>query len=69
MSDPQRVFVTGLGQVSALGTDSRAFFDRVCAGKPSIQFIEGLECPGLERPIGARIPDWEALSESLLERA
>ena len=59
MSHAQRVVVTGLGQVSSLGTDLRSFADRLFAGRPGVSDILGLEAPGLERPIGAAIPSFD----------
>src|SRR5260370_1613809 len=51
----QRVVVTGLGQVSSLGTDVAAFAERVVAGRPGVQRLQGLGAPGLEDPIGASV--------------
>jgi 3-oxoacyl-(acyl-carrier-protein) synthase len=51
----QRVVVTGLGQVSSLGTDVASFSERVFAGRPGVQRLQGLGAPGLEDPIGASV--------------
>lgn len=51
--------VTGVGQVSSLGTDLAAFRDRVRAGRPGVSHLEGLAAPGLDDPIGAAIPEFE----------
>ena len=56
---PHRVVVTGMGQVSALGSDVRSFFEQVLAGKPGTRRLEGLDAPGLEHPIGAAISDFD----------
>src|SRR5688572_26619768 len=55
-----RVVVTGLGQVSALGTDVRSFFDRALSARPGTRRLTGLAAPGLEDPIGAPIPSFDA---------
>jgi len=55
MSPAHRVVVTGLGQVSALGTDVASFSDAVFAGRPSVRRLDALGAPGVEDPIGASI--------------
>lgn len=60
-SHPHRVVVTGLGQVSSLGTNLADFAARVFAGEPGVSLLHDLDAPGLARPIGARIPGWNAL--------
>lgn len=52
--------MTGLGQVSALGNDVRAFSEAVFAGRSGIVRLEGLACPGLEAPIGAAVSGFDA---------
>ena len=56
---PHRVVVTGMGQVSALGIDPASFSQRLFAGEPNVSRIEGLGAPGLDHPIGAKIPGWD----------
>lgn len=51
--------VTGVGQVSSLGTDIAAFGKRVRAGHPGVTRLPGLSAPGLEDPIGAAIPAFD----------
>ena len=60
MSDRQRVVITGLGQVSALGSSLDALLPQLLVGKAPFSVIEGLDAPGLKRPIGAMIPDWDS---------
>ena len=55
MEARQRVVVTGLGQISALGADLGSFTARLFAGQPSVTRLEGLGAPGLEDPIAAAI--------------
>jgi 3-oxoacyl-[acyl-carrier-protein] synthase II len=56
-----RVVVTGLGQVSALGTDVDSFSDAVFAGRSGVRRLPGLDAPGVEDPIGASIPAFDPL--------
>lgn len=60
MPFPHRVVVTGLGQVSALGTALDSFLAQLLIGRPAISAIEGLDAPGLEHPIGGQVPDWDS---------
>jgi 3-oxoacyl-(acyl-carrier-protein) synthase len=53
------VVVTGLGQVSSLGTDLASFSERVFAGRPGVQRLQGLGVPGLEDPIGASVSGFD----------
>jgi 3-oxoacyl-(acyl-carrier-protein) synthase len=53
-----RVVLTGLGQVSALGTDVRAFVDAALHARSGTRRLS-VEAPGLESPIGAAIPDFD----------
>jgi 3-oxoacyl-(acyl-carrier-protein) synthase len=55
-----RVVVTGLGQVSALGTDLGAFASGVFSGRSGVRRLAGIEAPGLEDPIGAAITGFDA---------
>jgi 3-oxoacyl-(acyl-carrier-protein) synthase len=59
MTVPHRVVVTGLGQVSALGTDLTSFADAIFAGRSAVRRLEGFEAPGVEDPIGAAIPAFD----------
>ena len=52
--------MTGLGQVSALGTDLRSFSEAVFAGRPGVVRLAGLVCPGLDDPIGAAVKGFDA---------
>lgn len=60
MAPAHRVVVTGLGQVSSLGTDLDSFRSGVFAGRPEVRRLKGLEVPGLEDPIGAAIPGFDS---------
>jgi 3-oxoacyl-(acyl-carrier-protein) synthase len=55
----QRVVVTGLGQVSSLGTDLASFSERIFAGRPGVKRLPGLGAPGLEDPIGASVSGFD----------
>lgn len=55
----QRVVVTGLGQVSSLGSDVTSFSERVFAGRPGVKRLQGLAVPGLDDPIGASVSGFE----------
>ena len=59
MPAPQPVVVTGMGQVSSLGTALATFSARVLAGQPGVTRLPGLAAPGLADPIGAAIPDFD----------
>ena len=56
---PSRVVVTGVGQVSSLGTDLSTFRDRIRDGRPGVARLEGFSAPGLPDPIGAAIPGFD----------
>lgn len=58
MPPPQRVVVTGMGQVSALGQDLASFSTRVFAGESGVRRLD-LAAPGLAEPIGAAIPGFD----------
>ena len=55
----QRVVVTGLGQISSLGSDLTTFSERVLAGRPGVKRLLGVDAPGLLDPIGAAISGFE----------
>jgi 3-oxoacyl-(acyl-carrier-protein) synthase len=59
MIPSRRVVVTGVGQVSALGTDLASFAAAVFAGHSGVRRLEGISPPGLEDPIGAAVPAFE----------
>ena len=59
MPAPQPVVVTGMGQVSSLGTALATFSARVLAGQAGVTRLPGLAAPGLADPIGAAIPDFD----------
>ncbi len=69
MAHPHRVVVTGLGQVSSLGTDLHAFATNLFEGRPGVRDLVGLEPPGLEQPIGAAVPDFAAGTSRALQNA
>ena len=54
----RRVVVTGMGQISALGTGVPAFFERLLRGESGIAPLDGVKPPGLPDPIGGAVPDW-----------
>ena len=60
MTEAQRVVVTGVGQVSALGADLVSFADAVFGGRSGTRRLEGLAPPGLEDPIGAPVAGFDA---------
>jgi len=55
----RRVAVTGIGQVSSLGSSLRSFADALFAGRPGVVRLSDLVVPGMADPIGARIPDFD----------
>jgi len=54
-----RVMVTGLGQVSALGSGLDAFAAAVFAGRPAVRRLAEIEAPGLADPIGAAVEGFD----------
>ena len=59
MTAPHRVVVTGLGQVSALGTDLDSFAAAVFAGRSGVRRLQAMAPPGLADPIGAAVPAFD----------
>jgi 3-oxoacyl-(acyl-carrier-protein) synthase len=59
MSGARRVVITGLGQVSSLGSTLEAFEGSLFAGRPGVRRLSRLEVPGVPDPIGANIPDFD----------
>ncbi len=57
----RRVFVTGVGQVSAVGIGLPAFATPVFEGLPAVRPLD-LTAPGLPRPIGAAVPGFDPLA-------
>jgi nodulation protein E len=55
----RRVAVTGLGVISALGADRRAFWDALGAGRPGIATIRSVDCSDLRFSNGAEARDFE----------
>mmetsp|Transcript_2865 Transcript_2865/g.7232 ORF Transcript_2865/g.7232 Transcript_2865/m.7232 type:complete len:500 (+) Transcript_2865:111-1610(+) len=55
--DAKRVVVTGLGIVSAHGTDKDAFYEKLCAGESAVKTISKFDPEGLTTQIAAEIPD------------
>jgi 3-oxoacyl-(acyl-carrier-protein) synthase len=56
---PRRVVVTGIGQVSSLGSSLAGFARALYAGRPGVRRLTELSVPGLADPIGAKIPDFD----------
>jgi 3-oxoacyl-(acyl-carrier-protein) synthase len=54
----RRVVVTGIGQVSSLGSSLHSFAEALFAGLPGV-FRLPEAVPGLPDPVGARIPDFD----------
>ncbi len=54
----RRVAVTGVGVVSALGPDRRAFWDALAAGRPGIEAIRSVDCSDLRFSNGAEARDY-----------
>jgi 3-oxoacyl-(acyl-carrier-protein) synthase len=62
MTARERVVVTGVGQVSALGTDLASFAAALFAGRSGVRRLQGIAPPGLEDPIGAAVPAFDGAS-------
>jgi len=56
-ADARRVVVTGLGIVSAHGTDKETFYDKLCAGESAVQKITKFDPEGLQTQIAAEITE------------
>ena len=55
----RRVVVTGLGVVSALGSNVDTFWQALARGQNGIRPIEAIEPGALRFPNGAEVPDWD----------
>lgn len=55
----ERVVVTGLGAVSALGSDYPSFWQALCAGKSGIAPITSVDCADMRFTIGAEAHTYE----------
>jgi 3-oxoacyl-[acyl-carrier-protein] synthase II len=62
------VAVTGLGQVSALGLGTKAFFDGLAGGRCAISAISRFNPQGLEVSLAGEIPGCQEFKTSLAER-
>jgi len=58
MTEKQRVVITGLGTVSALGVGTNAFWQALCQGRSGIRPIETIGVDGLKIAIAAEVPDY-----------
>ena len=67
MKDSERVVITGVGAVTALGHSADETFEALCAGKNGIRKIPALEEAGYPVCIGGAVPDIEALYEKYPE--
>ncbi len=54
----QRVVITGVGSISALGVDTQAFWQALCLGRSGIRPIESIPVDGLKISIAAEVPDY-----------
>ena len=54
----QRVVVTGMGVVSALGRDLDTFWNNLLAGKSGVSVIEGFDITEYTTKIAAEVKDW-----------
>jgi 3-oxoacyl-[acyl-carrier-protein] synthase II len=63
---PPRVFVTGIGVVTPLGTGTKEFWTSLTAGKTGVQRIERFPTDGLPVKIAAEVKDFEP--EKFLDR-
>jgi nodulation protein E len=54
----QRVVITGLGAISALGHTTSQFWDALKHGRSGIQALKGLPTEQLKIQIGAEVPDY-----------
>ncbi|QYZ64886.1 MAG: beta-ACP synthase [Gammaproteobacteria bacterium (ex Lamellibrachia satsuma)] len=65
----ERIVITGLGSVSALGVGVEPFRSALLAGTAGIRNLEKIDCSGLRVVIGAQVPHFNAadyLDEALL---
>ncbi|HET9959042.1 MAG TPA: beta-ketoacyl-[acyl-carrier-protein] synthase family protein [Polyangiaceae bacterium] len=56
----ERVAITGVGMVTALGFGARPSFARLCAGERGIRELEGFALPGLRSKFAAQVPSFDA---------
>ena len=63
MRDSERVVITGVGAVTALGHSAQETFTALCEGKNGIKKIPALEEAGFPVCIGGAVPNLEALYE------
>jgi len=54
----QRVVITGVGVISALGIGTNAFWQSLCQGRSGIRPIESIPVDGLKIAIAAEVPDY-----------
>ncbi len=54
----QRVVITGLGSVSALGIGTNAFWPALCQGRSGIGPIESIAVDGLKAAVAAEVPGY-----------
>jgi len=54
----QRVVITGIGAVSALGIGTEPFWQALCQGRSGIRPIESIGVDGLKITIAAEVPDY-----------
>ena len=55
----RRVVVTGTSVVTALGTDTSEFWDRLCAGKSGVSPLERFDCSEFKVRFGGEIKDFD----------
>lgn len=55
----ERVAVTGVGMVSALGSDARTTFARLCAGESGIAQVKAFDTTGLRSTLAAEVPRFD----------
>lgn len=59
-AEAQRVVVTGIGVVSAHGTEKDAMYDKLCAGESAVKRITKFDPEGLKTQIAAQIEGFSA---------
>ncbi len=62
MTPMRRVVVTGIGTISALGPDTGAFWDNLCAGRSGIGPLEGFPANGLSIRVAAQVRGYDPLT-------
>ena len=58
----QRVVITGIGCVSALGLSAVATWNAMCEGRSGIAPLSGLDAPDLRTPIAAQLKGYDPLA-------